>query len=144
MSDEILLPFKPFTFGEVSQMTGIPAKMIDQWAAGILRPYISSRTVGWDYNQTFAAFVGYKFLSEGSDVDRAASVVVYLNGIGLDVIEKNLLAGCNFPALYKDPLNGKPMGSLIPAPNSRLGQTLRLDKLLVEFRAGVARVFPNG
>lgn len=141
----LILPYKPFTLEEVSSITGASAKMIDEWTKTIMpiQTGEDGLSKGLTYMQTFAVFVGWKWLSEGSDSYRAATITCYIGQLSLQVFDENLAKGCNFPVIVKN-RKGKAVGTLIPAPDKVLSQRLRLDKLFAEFKANIARAFPNG
>lgn len=140
MEEGLLLPFKPFTAAEVASVTGATAKIVDLWARSILPPKRGDvGEPGFDAMQAFGIFVGWKFLSEGAPHDRAASVALYVGTLPEKTLTQNLELGNDFPFVKGS------RGTLVPHPRStRLGKVLNLTVLLAEFKANLAREFPNG
>lgn len=136
---ELILPFKPFTLDEVSAITGATSKLIDLWTRSILRPKLGEEgTRGWDVMQAFGIFVGHKFLCEGASWDKGSSIALYVGTLTEQLLKTNLDKGCDFPVVEGS------RGTLVPAPrNLRLGKALNLTVLLAEFKANLAKVFPN-
>lgn len=138
------LPFKPFTLGEVHQLTGADIRNVDTWA-NLLGLRQGLGVHGLDYSQTFAIFVGQKYLLEGAPPERATAVVLMLGGTPIETIEVSIASGRSFPvpnSLSKDEIPGK--GMFVPCPNNTMAIRLHLGALLAEFRANIKRVFPNG
>lgn len=137
---DLILPFKPFTLDEVSAATGITTKLLDLWTRSIL-PLKRGEdgTLGLDAMQAFGIYVGWRFLQEGADHDKAASTALYVGTLPEKTLKDNLDMGFDFPVVR----GGR--GTLVPSslmPN--LGKRLGLSKLLGEFKGRLAEVFPNG
>ncbi len=122
---QLVLPFKPFTFDEVQAVVRAETKVIDSLTLNVLKPKLGDdkMTIGLDWMQLFAVFVGARYLHEGAPLSRAQAVVTYLGGCLLLNLEAEIAAGRSFPAA--------------------LGRRLDLKVLLPEFRAALERVFPT-
>lgn len=135
------VPFRPFTLDEVSRITGAYTGALEAWLKTILGLKLGDdrSTRGLDWMQTFAVFVGKKWLDAGSDRGRAARVVAFVSGLN----ERGMLAefgrGNSFPCVTE----GEPR-MLVRPPKSKLGEELNLRALYREFRHNVRRIFPKG
>src|SRR5882757_7238684 len=122
------LPFKPFTLEEVVRITKAGARTVDTWSM-MLGIRSGLGVVGLEYNQTFAIFVGQKYLDEG-----ATAVVRMLSNTPMETIEDQVAKGNTFPVPHSLSVNEIPgKGMFIHAPDSTLGKRLDLYKLLLEF-----------
>lgn len=137
----IALLFKPFTVGEVAQLTGIPHRVLDAFiASGQLQEQTGDDgpSRGLNIAQTFAVFCVSRWLAEGCDDERANRLLNFLVASDYEKLMRDeVYQGNTFPCLSTDPV------TMVPAPNSRLGRELNLGKLNREFRAALDRVFPQ-
>lgn len=135
------LPFRPFTMDEVSLITGAYTSALEGWLKTILGIKLGDdrATRGLDWMQTFAVFVGKKWLDAGSDRGRAARAVAFTAGLNERGMAAEFAKGNTFPCVDE----GEPK-LLVRAPASKLGQDLNLRSLYREFRHNVRRVFPKG
>jgi hypothetical protein len=140
----IVLPFKPFTLDEVTAITGVNAAVLDHWTLTAITPRLGEDkvTVGLDYPQTFAVFVGNKWLHEGAPPAKATEVVKAMAACRPEYLEEELKAGRSFPALAST--TGLAKNMFIEPPKTSLGKRLCLKAMLAEFKANVAKVFPQG
>lgn len=144
------LPFRPFTLDEVQAITGCPAAVLDQWA-GLdgdkpLPLQYGCGASGLNWMQTFAAFVGLKYLHEGATTRRAYALVLYVGGMAQGQMEHDITQGLSFPVpAYLFPPGERPPGGgvMVEPPHFPLGQRLNLKVLYEEFKERVAKVFPE-
>ncbi len=147
---EMKLPFKPFSLDEVHTLTGVKTAVLSAWLLHLLpvkRGEDHQNTVGLDYMQTFAVFVGNKYLHEGADNFRASAVVEFLAGIPLSHLEEEIEKGLCFPvpqALETQKLMGLGRGILVECPKTPLGRRLNIKPMLAEFKHNIERLYPNG
>ena len=136
---ELILPFKPFTIDEVRAITKAPSILIDAWVPKLLPWKHGCGVSGLDYMGTFAVYVGSRWIDEGSGSDRANKEVSALGSLTQDHMLKEFEAGRTFPAFPK-----RSTCIMVEAPDNRIGNTLRFDKLYVEFKVMMLKVFPRG
>lgn len=143
------LPFKPFSFDEVQAITGVHAKVMDQWGQTVLTPLFGDDkfSVGFNDAQTFAIFVGSRYLEEGAGMAVATAVVRCLGNYSLLSVQGAIDGGCLIVAPAELRVGGArgAADDIVSMDSSRpVEQRLRLDKLLAEFWHRVRKVFPNG
>ena len=134
MSD-LILPFKPFTYGEIQSITGVPAKVMDVYIGHRL-PLETGEdgvTQGLGWMAAFALFCGYRWLKEGADSDRAGTVVSFIAQYHQQDLERNILRGLTFPVPQAK--------TFVKPPKNRIGNTLNMAVLYKEFLYGVHRTF---
>lgn len=153
MSDELLfpkkgeveLPFKPFRLDEILAITGVSFKVYDHWlsmrvADAPLLPQQTGddadKTVGLNYMQTFAVFVGFRFLHEGAPNGRAEAMVRAVQHMTVPYLERSFEKDLTFYDVNT--------GVMVRAPNKPLGQRLNLRTLYREFLHNLHKVFPEG
>ncbi len=146
-TNQDLPAFRPFTLEQVKAMTGVTTATLDAWTkedAKVLRLLSGEGAIGLNWMQTFAVFVGHKYLMEGAGMDRAKRVVKFLATLVPDTLMQNINAGLCWPVPAEmDPVNIKHVsGVFVEAPKSPLGNRLRLDRLGKEFQANVDALFP--
>jgi hypothetical protein len=143
------MEFKPFTFDEVCSITGVPPATLDKW----MKQYFTScrgedGTIGLDYMQCFAIFVGHRYVEQGSTTERAVGVMALVASLSLEGLMRNHRKGLTFavpayqinqPGRY----NYTGPGVLVRLPNHALAQRLCTRKLLLEFKERLDRVFPT-
>ncbi len=131
---QLVLPFKPFTFDEVQAVVRAETKVIDSLTLNVLKPKLGDdkMTIGLDWMQLFAVFVGARYLHEGAPLSRAQAVVTYLGGCLLLNLEAEIAAGRSFPAPRG---TTGVQGCMVEPPPGALGRRLDLKVLLPEFRA---------
>lgn len=139
---QLELPFKPFTVDEVCQLTGVKPTLLDVWMRSILKPQMGSMTIGLEYMQTFTVFVAKKFLDEGADGDKVDGVMRALLTVSVENMAQSFRKGDTFPVPHRNRM-GHVCCVMVPAPKTRLGGVLRLDKLHAEFRHNLAKLFPG-
>lgn len=134
----LVLPFKPFTQSEVAEITKAPTALIDKWYNTLLPERVGEDKFsrGLDYMQTFALFVGHRWLFEGSGPDRAQLVVSCVASMTLQTLEGLFAEGLTFPVFT-------PQGATIGrAPmHLALGRRLNLKTLYQTFRGQLEQVF---
>lgn len=142
---QLELPFKPFTLAEVHDITKVPPRLIDDWSKRIGLRH-GCGVSGLDYMQAFAVFVGYKYALEGAPPERSIGVVVYLSGMQLETLEKQLAKGNVIPipnSMSTTEIPGR--GMMVPMPEGNsLAKRLNTATFLAEFKENVQRVFSNG
>lgn len=136
-------PFRPFTLEEVQRISGASPAVLDAWVQKVLpvrRGEMSqSHVFGLDWMQTFGAFVGKRWLDEGAGLARATKAMAVCAGTQYEGLIAELRKGNSWPAAA----SGGPNLFIVP-PGNKAGATLNLKVLLAEFRARLAKVFPNG
>lgn len=138
---ELQLPFKPFTRAEVEAITQAPSQLIDAWWGNVLEERIADMPgvmPGLDYMQTFAVFVGHRWLHEGADLTRATGVVIFVGNLGKGIMLDEFRMGNTFPA-------PTPQGGIL-IPHGRLkslGERCNLERLYKEFLSRIEAVFPS-
>ncbi len=145
MTNELILPFKPFTLDEVKHITGVSANVLDKWT-GLdddkpLHLHRSGGVVGLDYMQTFAVFVGWKYIGEGADKMRSRAAVEAVANISRELMLQEFMDGHSFLALSCQ--TGLSSHMFIEPPNSRMGRALDCARLWREFENNIAKVFPD-
>ena len=140
----IVLPFKPFTLEEVAAVTGATAKQLDYWTLTAVPPTLGEDgfTVGLQYHQMFAVFVGVRWLREGAPLPKATAAVKAMGVVRMETLEFDLSEGRSFPALAET--TGLKKSVMIAPPDTPLGRRLCLKKMLAEFKAQIDKVFPKG
>ncbi len=144
----LILPFRPFTIDQVYRIAGCPGKVLEQWVPSILpwRMGEDGFTMGLEYMQLFALFVGNRYLEQGAPRGRAESVVRYVADTNLDFINQEIARGNSFPVPVSMMTNASQQsnGCMVPAPDTPLGRRLNLRVLLEEFEQRLKTEFPNG
>lgn len=133
--------FKPFTLDEVLAITGCNSKLLDQLTHpvdGFLKVQQGCGSYGLDFLQTFEVYVAWRYLEEGSGMDRARWAMKVVASLCLEGLERHHARGLTF-------IVGSEVGRvmLVQAPQNRLGRTLCTKRLLQEFRARLDKVFPT-
>lgn len=144
--NELVLPFKPFTLGEVQAITGIPSQVLDALVHDEVLPLHlgdDKFTRGLNDTQTFAVFCCAKFLKEGSDLTRAVEVLKLVVGTGIIQCKKmSLQSRTMMPCIVPSEMG--PQGMWVDAIlEKRLGRALCLPALIGEFESQLQRVFTN-
>lgn len=138
---KLVMPFKPFTRSEVESITQVDGKVVDMWWGSALEERVGDVAgffPGLDYMQTFALFVGNRWLHEGAGLERATGVVIFVANLGKGVMESEFRAGNTFPA---PTTRG---GILVPHKRmGSLGERCNLEGLYREFQARIEAVFPS-
>lgn len=141
----IQLPFKPFRLDEILAITGVSFKVYDHWLnmrvgdAPLLPQQTgddADATVGLNYMQTFAVFVGNRYLHEGVPKGRAEAMVRAVQHMTVQYLEYNFERELTFYDINT--------GVMVKAPNKPLGQRLNLRTLYREFLHNLHKVFPEG
>ena len=131
----LILPFKPFTYGEIQSITGVPARILDLYVGHRLELETGEDglTQGLGWMPTFALMCGYRWLKEGADPDKAGAVVSFIAQFHQTDLERCILRNETFPVPeYK---------MFVRPPKSRLGAVLNIKVLYAEFLHGVHRTF---
>jgi hypothetical protein len=145
VNNHLELPFKPFTLAEVQRIIGCPPAIIDRWIEkDFLVTKHGQEGISWglDYEHTWACFVGYRYLEEGSGYDRADNVVRYLAALEIPTMMGSFEKGYSFPGFTRNE-NGHLVGVLVDPPKSALGRKLDLKRLWKEFDERIKTVFPT-
>ncbi len=141
---QIELPFKPFTLDEVQAITECDRKVLDHWVEHNLGLIMGSGAFGLTYMQTFAVFVGWRYLKEGAPLNRATAVVEYVSAITMENMAYHFSQGDTFPVPWQMREGIPKPGIMVKPPDNVLGRRLRLDTLYREFQYHLTRVFPEG
>jgi hypothetical protein len=129
----LILPFKPFTLEEVAQITGCKPQVIDCWVGVQLPLQRGDNPNDWglSYMQTFAVFVGWKWLQEGADAQRANCVVAFVGNISREFMLQEFGKGNSFPGMVQVPnkvIGGPPeIRGIMVKPDRRQAIMRRLD-----------------
>ena len=137
MKDNVVVPFKPFTLGEVVSITGIPFGSLDEMVrTGLLplRKADADDTIGLDITACFAAFCAAAWQREGADAGKLIRLIEFINERGYDFLMQCVSDGFSMPSFE--------LGVMVGTPRSRLGWALNFHKLNGDFRAALDRVFP--
>lgn len=133
--------FKPFTLDEVRAITGCDSKLLDKLTSpvdGFLKIQQGCGSYGLDFLQTFEVYVAWRYMEEGSGMDRALWAMKVVAALSLQGLERSHAKGLTF-------IVGSEIGRvmMVKAPNNRLGRTLSTRRLLQEFRARLDVIFPS-
>lgn len=147
---ELQLPFKPFTLQEVAKLTGASSRLIDVWADRVLPVRQGADgTLGLEYMQAFAVFVGHRWLQEGAVPEKATPVVRFIGSITPNLLWQEIDAGTTWPvpregneSVFKG-ASGLVRGTFVKPPAGPLGQRLNLELLYTEFRNNLKTMFPE-
>lgn len=148
MAQALELPYKPFSADDVFAVTGVTKFHLDKWIIERLPLTTGCGVTGLDLMQTFAVFVGAKWIHEGADEDRAASVVEYVGTLSEQAMRLSFEQGRSFP-VPRQQLGPVPRraalkkGMLIACPDSGLGKRLDMRPMWDEFLSRLERAFPN-
>lgn len=152
-SPGVILPYKPFTLQEVAEITGCPGRAIDAWVEAGNLPLQRGddpKNIGLSYMQTFAVFVGYKWLCEGAEPQRASAVVTYVGNISREFMLQEFGKGNSFPGMVSVPnkiIGGPPeIRGIMVKTDMRNPHMRRLDLAthFDEFLTRLDKVFPGG
>lgn len=153
VTQQLKLPFKPFTLDETYAVTGVRTDVLTRWLKkgeelGLLLkngdPTAGlGHVTGIDYLQLFAIFVGWRWLEEGADWARADWVVKGTVALTPELLDEEFARGNTFPVTTDEQGRHEPRfgGVLVKAPNSRLGKALNYRTLLAQFKDRLDRVF---
>lgn len=143
--NEIRLPFKPFTTDEIMAITGVNFAVLDHWlnmqvgSEGCLLPMQvgedANQSRGLSWFQTFAVFVGNRFIHEGAPRGRAEQMVRAVQRMTVDYLVYNFDRGDTFYVPQA--------GQMVKQPKGALGARLNLQTLYNEFLERVKKVFPE-
>jgi hypothetical protein len=139
----LALPFKPFTPDEICEMTSVHPTVLDAWMKDVLKPCLGDDgfTRGLNYMQTFAVFVGTRWLQEGAGAERVIPVVAMISGMTEGTLETECVAGRTWPVPATSD-NQLPVGICVKPPaNSTPARRLNLYVLHKEFLDRVERKF---
>lgn len=143
MSD-LVLPFKPFTLGEVQSIADVKPVVLDAWIGDeLLSLHIGDDgfTRGLNDSQLFGVFYAAKFLKEGADLGTATEILKFVTGTGLQVV-KQMSRAAEPQMPYVMPGDNGPMPCWVPAPlKLRLGRMLHCAIVIREFEDRLSRVF---
>ena len=137
------LPFKPFTADEVQRITKCSMRVLDL-CQGVLHPRTGMGATGLDYMQTFAVFVGQRWLDQGASEERAQAVVKMVARMGHNVLLQRIRGGDTFPCTPDMGPDIPAAGLMVRPPNSKMGRDLNLKELYLEFTFNLKQVFPGG
>jgi len=134
VKNELVLPFKPFTLSEVMRIAKCDSSVLDGFIEEHESMKVKTGDDGWstglDYMQTFAVFVGQRYLDEGAEWDRASPVVGYLSMLKLETLQAEMRAGRAFPV---PKALGLDLNCIVKVPDTPLGRKLDLRKLITEY-----------
>ena len=143
---QVILPFKPYSFQEVCDVTGCPAHLVEHWVA------TNALTVHWgqtdrkdrglDDRGTFAVYCGWRYLEEGAGADRARRTVMAVQSLPWEHLAQELRAGRSF-LTWVQTVNKGAQAFLVAPPDSKLGRTLNLRQLLGDYNYRMGRAFPD-
>lgn len=140
---ELQLPFKPFTFDEVKQITEVGANVLDSWVK-LLPVKQGNGATGLEWMAMFGVYCGWRYLQEGAPKGRAEAVMCYVASITEHFMLTEFNEGRTFPVPRKV-VDGGPLGQgcLVLSPGGRLGNALNLRVLFEAFKARVETIFPR-
>lgn len=148
MGEALTLPYKPFTADEVFSITGVDQPHLDKWIIARLPLSVGCGVTGLSMMQTFAVFVGSKWIGEGADEDRAAAVVEYVGTLSEQAMRLSFETRRSYP-VPRQQLGPVPRrvamkhGMLIACPDTNLGRRLCMRPMWDEFLSRLERAFPN-
>src|SRR5262245_36923810 len=120
---ELQLPFKPFTFDEVKDVTEVSPNVLDSWARLLkVKRGDDNQTVGFEWMAMFGIYCGWRYLGEGSPKGRAEAVMCYVAGITEAFMLGEFREGRTFP-VPRWMVDGSDVragfGCMVEAPGSR-------------------------